>query len=350
MPHTDIRPVERFFWILIVVIAVAVFYGAHTDVDARFDMRIGSVFEDFKNHSVLFVGDVMLARGVEMHMREHGYEYPFERIRTLMGEYDAVVGNLETAIPEGHVPTPVNTFQFSIPETFAEELTHAGFSMLSLANNHTGDFGEDGLRHTRTALRDAGVHTIGHPQHINETSSTIVALGRLRMSIIALNATWDEPDTASIIEVLEKAEEESDIQIVTIHWGEEYALMGNNAQRTLAHALIDNGADAIIGHHPHVVQHIEAYKGAPIFYSLGNFIFDQYWNDDVQNGLAVGVHVDGRAVTYRLIPVTSVDRASAPRLMDREERRAFLATLAARSDEGITSEVQNGTIVQTHRE
>jgi hypothetical protein len=107
----------------------------------------------------------------------------------------------------------------------------------------------------------------------------------------------------------------SDMQIAYVHWGTEYELAHNAAQETLAHVLIDAGADAVIGHHPHVVQDVAFYKDKPIFYSLGNFIFDQYWDTDVQTGLGVRMTIDDGSIAYEAIPFTTAGSRVQPTIM-----------------------------------
>ena len=331
---------ERFFWILLVIVVLIFISGLSLfrDMGSTDNQEIS--FRD----SILFVGDVMLARRVETYMVERGYDYPFKRIQKTLDAYDTVVGNLEVSIPEKHVSTPELTFRFSIPETFASQLARSGFTVLSLANNHTLDYGEEGLANTRAILRHSGIVSIGHPTRVTNKSVTFLDTEKGNISIIALHTTWDVPLESTLSSVFAYAKEHSDLQIVTVHWGEEYVLEGNDSQRNLAHALIDYGADLVIGHHPHVVQHIEQYNGVPIFYSLGNFIFDQYWNEEVQEGLAVGMRIDESSVHYELIPVTSIDRRSSPRPMNRLERTLFLRVLAKRSTKDLTSDIQNGMI------
>jgi poly-gamma-glutamate synthesis protein (capsule biosynthesis protein) len=121
---------------------------------------------------------------------------------------------------------------------------------------------------------------------------------------------------------------------VYVHWGNEYELKHSEQQEALAHYVIDSGIDAVIGHHPHVVQDIEIYNGKPIFYSLGNFIFDQYFSGDVQTGLVVKVYIQKDTITYTLVPISSIGRASQPYIMPIEQKTTFLSMLAG-TGEGV---------------
>jgi poly-gamma-glutamate synthesis protein (capsule biosynthesis protein) len=114
-------------------------------------------------------------------------------------------------------------------------------------------------------------------------------------------------------------------------------LTQNNVQRTLAHRLIDSGADLILGSHPHVVQGIESYHGRFIFYSLGNFIFDQYFSLETQEGLMVRLEISGNDINYRLLPVEST--RSQPRMMPAARKKEWLIDLASRSSSSLRDQI-----------
>jgi len=130
--------------------------------------------------------------------------------------------------------------------------------------------------------------------------------------------------------------------IVSMHWGEEYKLINSPAQQSLAHRIIEAGADLIIGHHPHVVQNIEKYQEKLIFYSLGNFIFDQYFSTETQEGLAVGLEIHPDKLVCRLFPLQI--NLSQPVLMQQNKASKFLIQLAKRSDNRLEDEIKSGII------
>jgi poly-gamma-glutamate synthesis protein (capsule biosynthesis protein) len=113
-------------------------------------------------------------------------------------------------------------------------------------------------------------------------------------------------DDKEVVTTIQKAVGESDLVVVNIHWGDEYKTISNARQRALAHRMIDAGADIIIGHHPHVVEEMEIYHNRPIFYSLGNFVFDQYFSKETQEGLAVGVVASTSSISLTIFPLQSV--------------------------------------------
>jgi poly-gamma-glutamate synthesis protein (capsule biosynthesis protein) len=217
---------------------------------------------------------------------------------------------------------------------------------MTLANNHTYDHGKEAYNNTREALKNIGLGVGGNPLTLSSDEVLYHTIDGVKVAIVPINATFGPPIPEQFMKVLAEAAEKSDVQVVSIHWGTEYEFVATNEQRALARALVDAGADAIIGHHPHVIQNIEEYRGAPIFYSLGNCVFDQYWNTDVQEGLAVALSFMGNEIHYALIPITSVDTRSAPRPMNRVERLQFLDTLAEKSSETLNNAIKEGTIVE----
>ena len=334
---------SEMFWLLVLgIIAVGVGLSARTVSLYR------TVFGT-QSPGMLFVGDVMLARHVETLVDEHGTQYPFKGVRDMLEQYDAVVGNFEAGIPEHHVHTPGFTFKFSVAEDIAAVLPRVGFTHLTLANNHSYDYGTEAYEHTRAVLANAGLSAGGNPQTLSLGEVLYYTLGDVEIAIIPINTIFRTPPRAEMESVIADAAQNSDLQIVSIHWGTEYELVANETQRALARALVDAGADAIVGHHPHVVQDIEEYRGAPIFYSLGNFIFDQYWNDDVQEGLTVALSFSEHEARYALLPVTSIEMRSQPRPMNRVERTQFLDTLAKRSEQTLTEPITDGAIVEIFR-
>jgi len=150
--------------------------------------------------------------------------------------------------------------------------------------------------------------------------------------------------TKKIIKTIKmvKSSKPDNFLIVSLHWGEEYKLINSLAQQKLAHQIIEAGADLIIGHHPHVVQNIEKYQGKLIFYSLGNFIFDQYFSPDTQQGLAVGLEIYPDRLFFRLFPLQI--NLSQPVLMKKNKASEFLIQLAKRSDDKLVDEIKDGII------
>ena len=182
----------------------------------------------------------------------------------------------------------------------------------------------------------------GDPRTVGTSSISVVEINGLKVGVIGLHAVWNEPDHDAVTKMLEVLKARSDVQIAVVHWGTEYEKVHTPAQESFAHFLIAQGVDAIIGHHPHVVEDVELVDGRPVFYSLGNYIFDQYWSADVEDGLAVLMNVHDRTMSFDLVPVHSDH--SVPRLLDQKHTDDFLKALALRSDEALKSEIAAGTV------
>ena len=294
---------------------------------------------------IIFTGDIMLARNVETLMRSYGEEYPFGTVSDRIQEADIAVGNFEAAMPSVHQQTESMTFNFSVHEQYLDRLEAAGFSHLSQANNHGYDYGKEGYENARTAMIKRSMTPFGYPRGISGTSVTYfdTAVGE-RIALIGLEAFSNTYSNEEIKELLTSASNKSDFQIVYIHWGNEYELTHSAAQKKLAKRLIDAGADLIVGHHPHVVQDIEIYNDVLIFYSLGNFVFDQYFSQDVQEGLLISLHYEAGERSIELLPITSIGSKSLPRLMPAHEKGIFLRALSERSDTALSSMIRAGEL------
>lgn len=299
--------------------------------------------------TLLFSGDVMLGRHVETLMRARGTSYPFQKVATFLAEPDAVIINLEGPIPTTHRQTPNFSTHFSFDPKLVESLVTAHITRVSLANNHTYDYGSEGYAHTTSTLRELGIRYFGHPR-VEDHAVTVMydTIRGQEIAYIGFHATQNSFDVQKAIAVVarERANHPDIFIIPVIHWGAEYRLTSIPFQQNLAHGLIDAGADVIIGHHPHVVEEVELYKNKPIFYSLGNFVFDQYFSTDVEQGLLVGMVITPEKVTYHIFPLHST--ASVPMLMSEDARTAFLRGLADRSSDMIASQVADG-ILQVDR-
>ena len=315
--------------------------GAHLTLASR-DIPEVSRFVSQSEEKILFVGDVLLARDVERQMERRGHDYPFHRISSFLREHTHVIGNFEASVPEIHKPTPDFTTRFSVSSEYLPSLRDAGFFALSLANNHSFDFGNEGYVHTQHTLERVGIGAFGAPHTLSEEDVLFETINGVEVGIVPLTTIGGSVSEEDLLETLSYAAQKSDIQIVYVHWGEEYESFWSSKQEQLAHRLVDNGADVIIGHHPHVVQGIEVYKGAPIFYSLGNFVFDQYEESTLQEGLMVTVAPGEETLLISFLPVTSRDSRAAPRLMYEEEVEDFVDRLRGISHRSASELLYSG--------
>ena len=294
--------------------------------------------------SLLFVGDIMLGRNVEYLMQREGAMYPFSSFN-ISSLYDdaAVVGNFESSMALDHVQTKAYAMKFSVPETSIPAIKESNFTHLSLANNHSFDYGVEGYKNTKEILKTNGLVSFGNGVAIDASTISIVHSTRGDIALIGINAVSKIPSKEEVLSVLGQAQKRSSFQIVYIHWGNEYEDTHSPSQRALAEDLVDAGADLIVGHHPHVVQDIDIIKGVVVFYSLGNYIFDQYFSKDVQEGLVVGLDLSSEP-TLTLFPVSSVQKLSSPQSMKSAEHEQFLENLANRSHPSLQEKIKKGAI------
>jgi poly-gamma-glutamate synthesis protein (capsule biosynthesis protein) len=302
-------------------------------------------FEEYreKAKTIIFVGDIMLDRGTEYYVKNNSIFYPMEKIVDLFKEADIVYGNLEGPIVENPPDFSDDSFTFAFSKENLQMLSFGNFNLLSLANNHTFNMESEGLEETKEFLKETGIDFIGHPFHCQE-DYLIETEGILFLSF---NKTYPfNCSNEEIAEIVKKNKKNNSGKylIVAFHWGEEYQLESSSLQRELAHLVIDMGADLVIGSHPHVVQEIERYKGKLVFYSLGNFIFDQYFSKETQEGLALGLELYENKKIFKLFPI-QIDLAQ-PFLMEKKEAEIFLLGLAEKSDPSLGKYIKNGTIIQ----
>lgn len=299
---------------------------------------------DDRKHSITFFGDVLLARNVEFLMERYGPDYPYRTLDLPSITNDSfVLANFEASIPVVHEPTPPNMIDFSVHEQYVPALREFGVTHVSLANNHSFDFGQAALEHTRETLLANDIQPIGDPGSVAVSDVEYEYIGEYVVAIIPIHALEHVPSSRVITRILEQASERSDLQVAYIHWGTEYKPTSDIAQRSLAAELVAAGTDLIIGHHPHVIQEVGVIDGVPIFYSLGNFIFDQYFSTAVQTGLIVQLDLEAEP-TIHVLPVTAEGTLSQPRFMDDTQHAHTLHTLAERSDQTIAGYLRTGVI------
>ncbi|MFA5755393.1 MAG: CapA family protein [Candidatus Paceibacterota bacterium] len=288
---------------------------------------------------IVFVGDMMFDRGVERLMINSDFTYPIEFIKKFLNSFDYIVGNLEGPINEDPEDFTDSSMQFSFDKRVLDSLEN--FSVLSLANNHTLNTGNSGLEETRSILKEANIGFTGDPT----TCGVENVYQKDGFSFFGINETFyfncSNKEITDSIEEYKFYNPESFL-IILIHWGNEYENVNSSSQQKLARLMIDSGADLIIGGHPHVVQNIELYKNKLIFYSLGNFIFDQYPIEETLKGLVVGLDIYPEYKEFTLYPVENV-LLSKPQLMsDKEE---FLENLSLNSSEELKDSIKKGVII-----
>jgi len=241
--------------------------------------------------SLLFTGDILLDRGVRKVIEHHGIDYLFTRqMDSLFRASQVVVGNLEC--PATSIKAPVQKrFIFRGEPEWLGALKKHGFTHLNLANNHSIDQGRKGLTDTKENILKAKLEPVGMGKNLQEAAQPTLLtshprkvwlIASLGMALENFAYLPDRPcvNTERTQEIITrirdiKQKDPQAVVIVSIHWGGEHTLKPVPSQRLDAHRLINAGADALICHHTHTLQTIERYKGRDIYYSIGNFIFDQ---------------------------------------------------------------------------
>jgi len=351
---------KKFLWLVIIFILIAVFlisiyylnFSKNKNISENQEQNEKEFLDFFSEKkklpikkeevSLIAVGDISYSRGVERIVKkQNDINYPFLKIGDYLKNADLVFGNLETPITEGR---EINDFEMifrSNPLT-EKALKLNNFSILSLANNHTPNFGEKGLKDTFFYLEKEGIKYVGagenektayQPVYIEKKGIKFAFLAYNDFDVVPLSYKATENyagtafmETEKMIEAVKKAKQKSDFVIVSMHSGNEYVNKPNSSQVNFAHSAIDAGADLVIGHHPHVVQILEKYKDKYIFYSLGNFIFDQQASE-TRKGLMIKVYFTKDEITkISLLPIIMKNLAQ-PEIADINEAKKILQRL-----------------------
>jgi poly-gamma-glutamate synthesis protein (capsule biosynthesis protein) len=246
--------------------------------------------------------------------------------------------NLECVLSDKGTAVAGKRYCFRAPPEAMRILTSARIDAVSLANNHARDFGQDGLLDAIARLKASKISAIGANGNYIFTTRT-----GAKAEIIALDDTNDENalDRDRVAAALVEARRQAAFVLVFMHWGEENTSRVTDRQRELARWLIDHGADAIAGTHPHCIQPFDAYHGRPIFYSLGNLVFDgaptlPSWN----RGELLEVNLGGARPAFRLVPV-QLDARGFPQVLDQDRGNTFTTAGAAFSRSRVLGASKN---------
>jgi hypothetical protein len=270
-------------------------------------------------------GDVMLGRTVGTEI-EQGAN-PFAAVRQRLERASNRIVNLECVLSDKGTAVAGKRYCFRAPLDAIRVLISARINAVSLANNHAGDFGTEGSLDAMARLRANDISVLGPNEPIILQTRT-----GAKTAVIALDDTDGEIvlDRDRAATVIAQARSQASFVLVFMHWGEENTERVSDRQRDLARWLIDHGVDAVAGSHPHCVQPFDAYHGRPIFYSLGNLVFDgaptlPSWNRGALLEISLGAT---RPPSYRLVPV-QLDPRGFPQLVDLQERGKNFTTAGA---------------------
>lgn len=298
----------------------------------------------------MFLGDFMLDRSNRNLIDRRGLDWMTKEISNIFLNKDLIVINLEGTITDknsvsvGTVETEKGHFIFTFnPERTKNFLEENKIGIANLGNNHITNFGAEGVLETKKNLQNFGVDYFGDPT--DQNNFLVKDIEGMKIGFVNYNA-FSKINSAETMENIRKAKKQSNFVIVYTHWGAEYALLENETQRKLAHDFIDNGADLIIGTHPHVIQPVEIYKNKAIFYSLGNFIFDQYFSEDVKERLAVGGSISKDKTEFYLEPLY-LEKNGQLVLAEEERRENILKRISQKFQDGSNEKksLQEGKLI-----
>jgi|GEM_PF-975919 len=281
--------------------------------------------ESYKNSppetaKVIFLGDIMLSRTVENKSRKSGnWNWPFLDIKNSIVPTDLTIANLESPFSDPPKPFAHNTV-FGADVNMVKGLKDAAIDVVDLANNHFGDSGQKGMNLTFETLKSNDMSFFGAGDNFENSHKPLIKnikdikfafLGYVTQSVTpsSYGSTDSKPglnfmDIEQMQKDINEAKKEADFIIVSMHAGTEYTPNPSSEQIEFAHKAIEAGADMIYSHHPHVVQAIESYQNKPIFYSLGNFVFDQEWSQETKEGIVLKTEfIYDKITSIELVPI-----------------------------------------------
>ncbi|MCL9972068.1 MAG: CapA family protein [Candidatus Pacebacteria bacterium] len=255
---------------------------------------------------LLFGGDVMFDRYIRDVSERRGQVYVLSCLSDVLNSADYTVVNLEGPITEyestsrGTRDGEPGHYRFTFPPETAATLRGSGVDVAHVGNNHMRDFGSEGIAQTIATLTAAGVQHFGNPNDTPEMRTYATTVRGVPITFVSWN-DWAQAEAAAVASIA-GARASRSVPIVYTHWGDEYVGAPERV-RVLAHRFVDAGAALIIGSHSHVEGEYERYQGVDIYYSLGNLVFDQYFSEEVRNGILVRAIIKDGVVTTERIPV-----------------------------------------------
>ena len=279
-----------------------------------------------RQFSLVFVGDVMLDDTPGRVIRS-GRD-PFAHVAHWLADGDVRVANLEAIVATTGQPVPGKPYTFRAhPRVLRPLARHV--DAVGLANNHAGDYGPVALAETLRRLDAAGIRRFGAGHTLAEAHEPlIIERNGLRVALLAYNEfmprsfeadvdqpgiAWSEDEQVARDIARARAVHRADLVIPFMHWGWEHEPLAAPRQRALARLMIEAGADAVVGGHPHVTQDIEIHAGKPIVYSLGNFVFDGFTGEPQKTGWLLRLAQDAQGVRAWRTRVVRLDREGLPR-------------------------------------
>lgn len=294
---------------------------------------------------LLFAGDVYLSDHVlEAYDAAGGIDGVLSQgYQAEIRAADYFVTNEEFPFSTRGTPAPDKQFTFRVHPEKVKLMQEMGIDLVTLANNHVLDYGRDAMLDTIDTLDHVGIRHVGAGKNLAEARKpAIVELNGRTFAFIGATRVYPEADWAAgtdsagmfsaydggaaLAEEVKAAKQQADYVIAYVHWGIEREEMPNEVQKSIAHRLVDAGADLVVGAHPHVLQGLEYYQGVPIAYSLGNFVF----GSSIPSTALLQADVDDEGIRLRLIPGTSA-AGYTRKLDDAEKIAAFYEKMSGLS-------------------
>ena len=298
--------------------------------------------------SVVCVGDIMLAGNAAPIIEKYGVDYPFDSTREILQKADVAIGNLEMPISVTGESVPDKEYNFLGHPRIVNGLANAGFDVLTLANNHMGDYGDGALLATLDTLAASGIRYCGAGSDLQAARQpAILAVYDKHIAVLAYSNTFpfeyfasqSSPGTARgiaefFVSDIESAKEWADLVIVSFHWGGELVTEPREYQELFGRKAIEAGANVVFGHHPHVLQGIEIYEGGLIAYSLGNFSFGSYSKNARTSAILRVNFQSGRLKRAEIIPINVANHEVVfqPRLLSGDAAEAVINEIRLLSD------------------
>jgi len=267
--------------------------------------------------TVAAVGDLMMSSWIIEVVQENGVDFPFDSTRQFIKSADVAIANLEAPLTAKGERFEDKKYTFKVPPHFVHGIANAGFDVVTMANNHIVDFGCDGIVNSFAALEEAGIRHCGAGQNRAEACApTILDIYGIKVAFIGFSMTYPEefwatqrrcgtcyPTEQLLYEQITQAERMADLTVVSFHWGAEKHESPRAYQQNYGRNAIDFGADLVLGHHPHVLQGLELYKGKLIVYSLGNYVFASYSNA-AKTSMVLRARIDPNGLIFaKIIPI-----------------------------------------------
>lgn len=273
--------------------------------------------KDSSELRLLFVGDILLSRNVKEEIQTRN-TFPWKNLKFLFQSADLVSGNLEGAVGniQDKLSSNVESPVFNIDNADIPILKEACFTVITTENNHSFDLGKVGIKNTIESLQNNNLKPVyfeNSPQFFI-VKDVVVSLLSVNI-VLGRDSSKNQIPSIEIGQKLRLAKSLSNIVIVSIHWGSELLDWPNREQREIAGWLIKNGADVIIGSHPHVIQKPELIEGKPVFFSLGNHLFDQKY-PRTKEGLIVDIRIQNGKYCCKGILTHTQNNSFYPEISD----------------------------------